>query len=108
MRKILLIDDDRLQFRLTQAHFKNFEADAYELEWASTYEEGLDKLLRGLHDACLLDYQLGERDGLQLIREAVERGCRTPIVFLTAETAQRVDIEAMNAGALDYLVKGEI
>jgi diguanylate cyclase (GGDEF)-like protein len=62
----------------------------------------------GGHAACLLDYQLGERDGLQLIREAVARGCRTPIVFLTAETAERVDVAAMEAGALDYLVKGEI
>lgn len=106
--KILLIDDDRMQFRLVQAHFKNFHADHYELEWAATYETGLEKLLGGTHAACLLDYQLGERDGLQLIREAVARGCRTPIVFLTAETAERVDIEAMNAGALDYLVKGEI
>ena len=35
-------------------------------------------------------------------------GSRTPIVFLTAESSERVDIEAMNAGALDYLVKGEI
>lgn len=107
-RQILLIDDDRLQFRLTQAHFKNFRGERYELDWAATYEEGLDKLLRGTHVACLLDYQLGERDGLQLIREAMAQGCRTPIVFLTAETAERVDIEAMNAGALDYLVKGEI
>src|SRR5689334_531236 len=95
MRKILLIDDDRLQFRVTQAHFKNFQGDHYQLDWAASYEEGLDKLLFGDYAACLLDYQLGERDGLQLIREAVARGCRTPIVFLTAETAQRVDIEAM-------------
>ncbi len=108
MRKILLIDDDRLQYRMTQAHFQNFQADRYELEWAPTYEEGIDKLLHGDYVACLLDYQLGERDGLQLIREAVASGCRTPIVFLTAETADRVDIAAMNAGALDYLVKGEI
>jgi two-component system, cell cycle response regulator len=107
-QKILLIDDDRMQFRLVQAHFKNFRASRYELEWAATYEDGLEKLLVGTHAACLLDFQLGERDGLQLIREAVARGCRTPIVFLTAETAERVDIEAMNAGALDYLVKGEI
>ncbi|MES2694106.1 MAG: GGDEF domain-containing response regulator [Verrucomicrobiota bacterium] len=108
LRKILLIDDDRLQFRLTSAHFKNFATDTYELEWASTYEEGLEKLMSGAYVACLLDYQLGARDGLQLIREAVASGCRTPIVFLTAETAHRVDVEAMNAGALDYLVKGEI
>ncbi len=107
-RKVLLIDDDRLQFRLTQAHFKSFQTDLYELEWAATYEDGIVKLLSGDYVACLLDYQLGERDGLQLIREAMSQGCRTPIVFLTAETADRVDIAAMNAGALDYLVKGEI
>lgn len=107
-RKILLIDDDRLQYKLVQAHFRNFGGDAYDLEWAGTYEEGLEKLMSGAHAACLLDYQLGEYNGLQLIKEAVSRGCRTPIVFLTAETAERVDIEAMNAGALDYLVKGEI
>lgn len=106
--RILLIDDDRLQFRLTQAHFDNFQSDHYKLEWAATYDEGLARLLSGEYAACLLDYQLGERDGLQLIREAMSDGCRTPIVFLTAETAQRVDIEAMHAGALDYLVKGEI
>ena len=107
-RKVLLIDDDRLQFRLTQAHFNSFQSDTYELEWAGTYEDGIARLLSGGYAACLLDYQLGERDGLQLIREAVAQGCRTPIVFLTAETAQRVDIAAMNEGALDYLVKGEI
>ena len=107
-RKILLIDDDRLQFRVTQGYFNGFQGEPYELEWASTYEEGITKLLSGAYAACLLDYQLGERDGLQLIREAVSKGCHTPIVFLTAETAERVDIAAMNAGALDYLVKGEI
>ena len=107
-RKILLIDDDRMQFRLLQAHFKNFQGEHYELEWAATYEDGLEKLLHGTHVACLLDYQLGVRDGLELIREAVGLGCRTPIVFLTAESAERVDVAAMNAGALDYLVKGEI
>jgi diguanylate cyclase (GGDEF)-like protein len=107
-RRVLLIDDDRLQYRITQAHFSGFPGNAYELDWVATYEEGLAKLLTGEYAVCLLDFQLGERDGLQLIREAVAQGCRTPIVFLTVETADRVDLAAMNAGALDYLVKGEI
>ncbi|RFC51642.1 MAG: Two-component response regulator [Verrucomicrobia bacterium] len=107
-RRILLIDDDRLQFRLTQAHFKNFRGESFDLDWAETYEEGLAQLLAGKHAACLLDYQLGERNGLALIREAVAGGSHTPIVFLTAESSERIDIEAMNAGALDYLVKDEI
>jgi diguanylate cyclase (GGDEF)-like protein len=108
MRKILMIDDDRLQFRVTQANFTKFQGELYELEWSSSYEDGLAKILAGGYEACLLDYQLGPKDGLQLIREALAAGCRTPIVFLTAESSPQVDIEAMNAGALDYLVKGEI
>lgn len=108
VRKILLIDDDRLQFRLTQQFFRAFSAPDYELEWQSNYEDGLAALMQGDYAACLLDYRLGERDGLELIREANERNCHVPIIFLTAETGALVDIQAMNAGALDYLVKGEI
>src|SRR5688572_3063269 len=108
-RRVLLIDDDRLQFRVTQAQFAAFQSDVYDdLAWAGTFEEGLEKLCSGEYAVCLLDYQLGERDGLQLIHEALAQGCRTPIVFLTAETADSVDLAAMNAGALDYLVKSEI
>lgn len=107
-RKVLMIDDDRLQFRLTQALFSHFHGEIFDLEWADNYEDGWEKLMRGGYAACLLDYQLGERDGLQLIREAVAGGCRVPIIFLTAESGESVDIQAMNAGALDYLVKGEI
>ncbi|MEO7414630.1 MAG: diguanylate cyclase [Opitutaceae bacterium] len=107
-RKVLLIDDDRLQYRVTQALFGNFRAEKYELHWVSNYAEGLEQLLSGNCVVCLLDYQLGPRTGLQLIREAAERGCHVPIIFLTADASEWVDIEAMNAGALDYLVKGEI
>jgi diguanylate cyclase (GGDEF)-like protein len=106
--RVLVIDDDRLQFRLLQAHFRSFQRGSYELDWAETYEDGLAKLLAGGYAVCILDFRLGERDGLQLIREAVGQGCRIPIVFLTAESSSNVDIQAMEAGALDYLVKGEI
>ena len=108
IQNILLIDDDRLHFRLAQEHFARFRTGKFELEWASTYHDGLQRLVDGNYAACLLDYQLGERDGLALIREAMRMGCRVPIVFLTSDTSEGIDIEAMNAGALDYLVKGEI
>jgi diguanylate cyclase (GGDEF)-like protein len=107
-RRVLLIDDDRLQFRLTEQQFRTFASGDYELDWSETYDDGLRRLLTGDYAVCLLDYRLGQRNGLELIREAMAQGCRVPIIFLTAETGTAVDIEAMNAGALDYLVKGEI
>lgn len=107
-RKLLLIDDDRLQARIVEQQLKAFRGEPFAFEWAATYEVGLARLLSGEHTACLLDFQLGPRDGLELIREAREHDCAVPIIFLTAESSSDIDIEAMNAGALDYLVKGEI
>lgn len=107
-RKVLLIDDERMQYHLVRQLFTRFVGEQYDLDWCSTYEEGLAALLGGDYAVCLLDYRLGSRDGLELMREATEQGCHVPIVFLTAETGTAVDMEAMNAGAMDYLIKGEI
>ena len=108
LRRVLLIDDDRMQCLLTKASFAQFRQEKFEVDWADTYEKGLKKLLSGEYTVCLLDYQLGERDGLELIREAIAAGCHVPIIFLTAEKGENIDIQAMEAGALDYLIKGEI
>jgi two-component system cell cycle response regulator len=106
--KVLLVDDDPLQHQLTRAAFRRFSDALCELDCVATWDEGLERLLRGDYMACLLDFRLGERDGLELLRTAIKRGCRTPIIFLTAESGAGVDIAAMEAGALDYLVKGEM
>src|SRR4051812_5460805 len=108
VRKILLVDDDRLQQRLLQQMVANFRDAPFELEEATTYESGLKKLLSGKYAACLLDYRLDDRDGLTLLREARIAGCHTPVIFLTADENGDVDIAAMEAGAVDYLVKGTL
>ncbi len=108
LRRVLLIDDDRAQARIVDAAFSKFAGERFELHWAPTYEDGLLALREGKFTACLLDYQLGPRDGLELLREAVQAGVTTPVIFLTSETSGDVDTQALNAGALDYLVKFEI
>jgi diguanylate cyclase (GGDEF)-like protein len=107
-QKILIIEDDRLQFRVSEKLLANARMARFEVDWAQTFEDGLRLLLTGQHAACLLDYQLGARDGLELLREARAKGCHTPVIFLTAESSEAVDEAAMEAGASDYLVKGEI
>ena len=56
---------------------------------------------------CLVDYRLGERSGVQLIREARDSGLTTPMILLTGQGNHDVDVEAIEAGATDYLVKDE-
>lgn len=107
-QKILIIEDDRLQYRVTERMLANASMAKFEPDWVQTFEDGLHNLVNGQYAACLLDFQLGERDGLELLRAARGRGCETPVIFLTADSSERVDEAAMEAGAADYLVKGEI
>jgi diguanylate cyclase (GGDEF)-like protein len=107
-RRILLIDDDRLQHTLVSGFLRSFRSGPWELEAAADYESGLKKLLSGRHEVCLLDYRLGSRDGLELLREARSAGCAVPVVFLTADSSDEVDEAAMEAGAMDFLVKAEL
>jgi len=60
----------------------------------------------GLHDVYLVDYRLGQNNGVDLVREARGAGSRAPIIMLTGEGTRTVDIEAMEAGASDFLEKG--
>lgn len=107
-RRVLLIDDERMQYHLVRQLFTRFIGESFALDWRETFADGLTALLGGDYAACLLDYRLGPRDGLELIREANAAGCRVPIIFLTAETDTAVDLQAMHAGAMDYLIKSEI
>jgi diguanylate cyclase (GGDEF)-like protein/PAS domain S-box-containing protein len=104
--KVLLVDDDAFAFRVVKTLLDEAKS-SIALEWAESYDKGLLRLQSGAADVCLLDYQLGERSGFELLKALDEGGVRTPVVMLTAQTDHEVDLEAMKLGAVDYLVKGE-
>ena len=62
----------------------------------------------GDHDVYFLDYFLEDRTGLDLLKQARDRGITAPIILLTGRGSRAVDMEAMELGASDYLVKGLI
>ncbi len=106
--KVLLIDDDEEDFILTRYVFDEFKNNQFELEWIANYADGLAALKECRHDIFLLDYRLGERTGLELLGEAIDGGCRAPIILLTGQGDKEIDFQAMQAGASDYLVKSEL
>ncbi|MEL6865588.1 MAG: PAS domain S-box protein, partial [Bacteroidota bacterium] len=106
--KVLLIDDDEEDFMITEDIVTEIPGGRYELTWASSYQEGLKYILQKAHDVYLVDYRLGKEDGLRLLEAARERDIDRPFILLTGHADRQLDIEAMESGAADFLVKGQI
>ena len=106
--RVLLIDDDEDYFIITRDLLADVSATDYQLGWVNDFDAGCAALARDEHDIYLLDYRLGARIGLELIQWATANGCSAPMILLTSQGDRAVDIQAMQAGAADYLIKGQI
>jgi diguanylate cyclase (GGDEF)-like protein len=106
--RILVVDDDEDDFVMTRDLLSEIGGRTIETDWASTYSDGLRSLCANSHDVYLLDYRLGEKNGVELLKEAVAEGCCKPVILLTGQGDRELDLQAMEAGASDYLVKGQI
>jgi len=106
--RILLVDDDEDDYILTRDYFTDLGESRFELEWASTYEAGLAAIKNKQHHVYLLDYRLGERDGLELLQRAVALGISAPIILLTSQGDRDLDLQVMEMGASDYLNKSTL
>jgi len=106
--RALLIDDEQEDHRLIHDLLFSTEGESYRLDWVKSYQAGLEAIGRGQHDVYLLDWDLGEGDGLKLLRQALEQGCQAPIILLTDQGDRSAELEAMQAGAADYLVKEQM
>ena len=103
--KVLLIEDDEDDYILTSEILGEVKGTTYKMTWVARYSEGLDALKQNRHDVCLVDYRLGEGNGIELITEAVGHGCLMPMILLTGQDEKEIDIEGAQAGAADYLTK---
>ena len=106
--KILLIDDDEDDQVLVYDMLCESFGEKLKLDWVSAWDEGIEAIGSDIYDVYLVDYRLGERDGLGLIRQAVAQNCTAPSILLTGEGNREIDLSAAEAGAADYLVKGQI
>jgi PAS domain S-box-containing protein len=106
--RILLIEDDEDDYILTRDLLAEIPGERFSLDWAKTFAGGLEEISRNQHDVALVDYRLGAENGVTLLRAALERGCQAPIILLTGSGQHQVDLEAMQAGAADYLVKTQL
>lgn len=106
--RILIIDDDEDDFFITSEYLKPIQEYQLQIDWCYKFNDAVEFLKKTSYDIYFVDYRLGARTGLDFLKEAVRLGVEEPIVLLTGKGNKDVDIEAMQMGATDYLIKTEL
>src|SRR5688572_30161566 len=102
--RILLVDDDPhaaalIEMSLADAPF------ARVIDVATTVADGLSRIASEQHDIYLIDQQLPDGNGIELIRRARARATSQPFILLTGHGSGDLDDAASRAGAVDYVEK---
>ena len=105
---ILVIDDDEDDYFIISDYIHEIDNNKFIIEWCNNYKSAIDKFKANDHNIYFVDYRLGNETGLELLKEAIRLGCDDPIILLTGKGNKAIDIEAMKAGATDYLIKSEL
>ena len=104
--RLLYVEDNPFDADLTLRHFER-EAPDLHLEAVSSGKECLEGLAKGTFDLLLLDYHLGDTDGVVVLKALRASGNAIPVVMLTGAGDDESIERALRAGADDYVVKSQ-
>ena len=102
MPKVLIIEDEP---DLVMGLKDNFEYEGYQVCAAYDGETGVECAWRENPDLILLDVMLPRMNGLDVCRQLRRRGMETPIIMLTARSAEMDKVVGLEVGADDYITK---
>ncbi len=100
--RVLYIEDDPGLARLVQT---KLAPEGYVVESASTGGEGLRIFDETFHDLVIVDYQLPDCNGLDVLRKIVSRAAGVPVIMATGAGNEEIAVSAMKLGAADYISK---
>lgn len=100
--RLLIVEDDKM-LGASMAHA--MERSGYVVNWVTEAEDGAASAQSQAYDAIILDLGLPNADGVDLLRKLRARGDATPVVIVTAQDMLARKVEALDAGADDYVVK---
>jgi diguanylate cyclase (GGDEF)-like protein len=106
--RVLLVEADVRAGRLTQGLLHAAPRLEFAVERVRDLESGLARVRSGGFDVCLIDPALPDGDGLELVRSARERGCRAPMILMSANATLELDLRAMVEGVADFLDKDRL
>lgn len=100
--RILVVDDDLAILKLITRVLGD---EDYAIDVASTGEEARLLALVNEYDGIVLDLQLGDRHGFEILQELRRKGRRTPILLYSATGDSDTIVRGLDAGADDFVVK---
>lgn len=109
-KRILIIDDNPADRQLYRRLLDQQAPGAYSFAEAETGADGMERCLGEVPDCVLLDYNLPDMSGVEVLDDLVGEGS-TPdvaLVMITGQGDERVAVEAMKRGIHDYLIKGKV
>ncbi|KHE91668.1 MAG: response regulator [Candidatus Scalindua rubra] len=101
---ILIVDDNKDHQILMEEALEQFIQEA-NLVFVGTGEECLLKLSKEDYEAVVIDFNLSDMDGLEVLRSMNYKEYNIPAIMVTAFGDENIAVEAMKLGALDYIVK---
>jgi signal transduction histidine kinase len=105
--KVLLVDDDELDRRLVKLVLVQAQGNIrFNVETAASLSEAMQKLPNDNYDIILQDLNLSDCRGTEIVEKVSAKVPNVPIVVLTGFDDEEAGLEAIRAGAEDYLVKG--
>jgi len=106
--RLLVVEDNPADVRLVEECLRGDHLAQFQVESVARLELARQRLLEGAWDILLVDLSLPDSQGVQTVRDLVGRYPHLPLVVLTSSDDQELALEALRAGAQDFLVKGEI
>jgi two-component system OmpR family response regulator len=100
--RVLLVEDD---FVLGEAVREHVASLGHGVDWMKRLDDAREALATVAYELVLLDLNLPDGRGLDLLRELRRQGADAPVIILTAQDQIAARIEGLNSGADDYLVK---
>lgn len=102
MNRILIIDDDVDTCNLLGGYLKS---KGHETEVAFCGNKGLQKFKTENFDLVICDYRLGDKEGLEVLREIKEISPRTRVIIITGYSDIKTAVRVIKEGAYDYISK---
>lgn len=106
--RVLIIEDNPGDVRLLKETLKSGEFYRYEFVHRENLKDGIEYLTKGQTDVVLLDLSLPDSQGFDTFRRVNTTFTDVSVIVLTGVDDQELALRAMQEGAQDYLVKGEI